>query len=231
MRGILIASLLLLTACSEQQDNSFFPLEKGLNWQYASTVTTMDLVKQGKYLVRNMGADTHEGRSVYLQESHNGAQYLYDVSEQGVKRVGIRHKLDIRTRFEPQGYFTLKYPLVKGTEWRQSTTTGVLEVVIAPFRRHYALHAPLELRYELIEPNLTVSVKAGRFSDCVHIRGQGKTRADADKSLGNLHIEVTEDNWYCRGVGLVKTERLEKTDSRVLVQGKYQLELELFERF
>ncbi len=224
-----ICTTLLLSACT-QNGEEYFPTRKGLSWQYAITVTTMDLVKQSKYLLWNVGMHRLADQEVLVQESHNGAQYLYAIGDEGVKRIGIRHKMDIRTRLEEQNYFLLRYPVEQGTHWNQMSTTAVLEVVIAPFRRHYALHTAIEMNYVIEELLAQVSVKAGTFDDCMRVHGTGTKRAKADKSLGTLHIEVIHDDWYCRGVGLVKTQRLEKTDSRVLVQGRYEMELELLEQ-
>ncbi len=225
---VVLGLLLMLSACS-RAPTGYFPTEKGLSWQYAVTVTTMDLVKNSKYLVRNVGVDRLADRTVFVQETHNGAQSLYAISDEGVKRVGIRHKIDTRTQFEQQDHFLLRYPLQQGTRWKQMSSTAVLEVVIAPFRRHYTLQTPVKMFYEIQELLDSVSVKAGSFEHCIRVRGTGKTRVDADKSLGSLNIEVMHDDWYCRGVGLVKSQRTEKTDSTVLVQGRFEMELERFE--
>lgn len=228
-RGFIIFLMtgLFLTACQEQ-DEKYFPLQAGKSWQYQIVTQDMNMKKKYKRYVINKGSDKLNDQDVYAREINDVILVYFEKKEKGIRRVGIKKKLDINTQLEQVDHYVLGYPLEVGTQWQQETITGVLEVVIAPFRRHYALHAPVIMHYNITSLEENISVPAGRFTDCIKVEGEGKARAKADKSLGNLKIKVKSSDWYCPEVGLIKSERIESTDSPVLVEGSFLVELEKF---
>jgi hypothetical protein len=228
-RSVLILPIasLLLTACQEQ-DEKYFPLQAGKSWQYQIVTQDMDLEKKYKRYVVNKGLEKVNDQNVYTREINDGILVYFEKKAEGIRQAGLKKKLDINTQYQQEDHYVLGYPLEVGTQWQQESITGVLEVVIAPFRRHYVLHAPVTMQYSITSLEEKISVPAGRFTDCIKVEGEGKARAKADKSLGNLKIKVKSSDWYCPEVGLAKSERLESTDSPVLVQGSFLMELEKF---
>ena len=216
-----------LTACQDE-DVSYFPLMEGKQWQYRVVTHDMDLEKKYKQLVVNQASYTEAGKEIFLRKVNDEAQYLYETTDQGVRRIGVKRKKDINTVLEEEDFYAIKFPIEVGTSWRQETVTGVLEVVIAPFRRHYALHTPVQMKYEIAAINEQVKVPAGRFTNCIKVTGTGGRKVEAEKTIGIIDVTVKSSDWYCPNVGLVKSQRDEKTSSTVLVKGDFLMELESF---
>ena len=217
-----------ISACSSDKDSRYFPLNEGKNWQYRVILHDMDVEKKYKQYVVNKAPYELDGKKIFTREVNDGIRYLYQLTEAGVQRVGVKRKMDINTTHEKEKFYAIKYPIEIGTSWEQETLTGVLEVVIAPFRRHYALHTPVQMKYTIESVDETVRVVAGQFENCILVRGLGATKVEAEKTIGIIDVTVQSSDWYCSDVGLVKSQRDERTSSTVLVKGDFLMELESF---
>ncbi len=226
-RTFIVVFLFCLSACSDS-DIEYFPLNEGKNWQYQIVLHDMDVEKKYKQYVVNNPSQEVDGRKVFTREINDGTQYLYELTDEGVRRVGAKRKLDINMVIEKEDFYAIKYPIEVGTSWEQETITGVLEVVIAPFRRHYALHTPVQMKYTIDSLDEIVKVPAGRFEKCIKVTGLGSTKVEAEKTIGIIDVTVESSDWYCPNVGLVKSQRDERTSSTVLVKGDFLMELEKF---
>ncbi len=224
---ILLVFLLSLSACNET-DIEYFPLNEGKHWQYRVILHDMDVEKKYKQYVINETPHIIDGSKIFTREVNDGTQYLYESTEEGIRRVGVKRKLDINTVLEKEDFYAIKYPIEIGTSWEQETITGVLEVVIAPFRRHYALHTPVQMKYTIESIDESLKVPAGRFEKCIKVAGLGTTKVEAEKTIGIIDVTVESSDWYCPNVGLVKSQRDERTTSTVLVKGDFLMELESF---
>lgn len=217
-----------LTACGSDKDIEYFPLNEGRNWQYLVILHDMDVEKKYKQYVVNKAPQQIDGSKIFIREINDGTQYLYESTDEGIRRVGIKRRLDINTVSEKEDFYTIKYPLETGTRWEQETITGVLEVVIAPFRRHYALHTPVQMEYTIESIDEIVKVPAGRFEKCIKVAGFGSRKVEAEKTIGIVDVTVESSDWYCPNTGLVKSQRDERTSSTVLAKGDFLMELESF---
>lgn len=227
-KKLFIVIFFCLSACSSDNDIEYFPLDEGKNWQYRVILHDMDVEKKFKQYLVNKAPYEIDGRKVFIREINDGTQYLYESTEEGIRRIGVKRKLDINNVLEKEDFYAIKYPIEIGTSWEQETITGVLEVVIAPFRRHYALHTPVQMKYTIKSIDEIVKVPAGRFERCLKVSGLGTTRVEAEKTIGIIDITVESSDWYCPNVGLVKSQRDERTSSTVLVKGDFLMELEKF---
>ena len=45
------------------------------------------------------------------------------------------------------------------------------------------------------------------------IKGNGKTSFIGDTRSGPINVEITNSEWICNGVGIIKQKRLEKTNA------------------
>lgn len=70
-----------------------------------------------------------------------------------------------------------------------------------------------------------VEVPAGRFEQCVRVKGLALLRLFADPVNGFKDMPLTTLEWYCPGVGLVKVERREPANSTFLTGGTMTMEL------
>ncbi|MFK8067298.1 MAG: hypothetical protein AB8D52_03555 [Gammaproteobacteria bacterium] len=225
---IFCALTLILSSCS-QSDVEYFPLAAGKSWQYRVVIHDMDLEKKYKQFYINEPPVEIDGNKVFPKKINDGTQYYFEHSDQGIRRVGAKRKLDINTTLEKKNYFVIKYPLEVGTSWEQESITAVLEVVIAPFRRHYALHTPVKMKYTIDSLDQKVKVAAGQFENCLKVVGVGTSLSvEAEKTIGTVDVTVESSDWYCPNIGLVKSQRKERTTSTVLVKGDFLMELETF---
>ncbi len=218
---------LLISACNEK-DEVYFPLSEGKYWTYTLTTQDMDRRSEFKKLVTNGPIETVDGQQAYSRNVNDSLLYFYTKDEDGIRQIGSKRPTDINTIFEKQDHFVFRLPLEKGRSWEQDSITGVLAVVMDPFRRHFILNTPVHMRYTVDNVDSTIDVPAGKFNDCAEVKGLGKTRVTPDKSLGTVNIEVTSSDWYCPTVGLVKSERLESTDNKILTHGTFLMELESY---
>ncbi len=74
-----------------------------------------------------------------------------------------------------------------------------------------------------------VTVPAGTFKDCARVVGNGILPLYLDAVQGFKDIPIVNREWYCKGVGLVKVERVEELSSALFSGGKITMELSSFE--
>lgn len=216
-----------LSACNEQ-DVEYFPLNEGKTWQYHVVTHDMDLEKNYKQHIVNGPVRMIDEVKAYTRKINDGTDVFYEKTAEGIRRIGIKRELDINTLFEPEDHYVIRFPLAVGTQWQQETITGVLGVVMDPFRRHYELHTPVKMNYTIESLDENVSVAAGKFNRCINVKGIGTSHVTADKSIGTIDVTVSSSDWYCPNAGLVKSWREESTSSNILVKGDFLMELEKF---
>ena len=51
------------------------------------------------------------------------------------------------------------------------------------------------------------------LKNCLLVEGFGETKFIGDSEIGTIEITITSKEWYAKGVGLIKSLRVEKTDS------------------
>ena len=69
------------------------------------------------------------------------------------------------------------------------------------------------INYEIISKNEIITTPIGKFHNCVLVRGIGNTKFIGDSEIGSIDINILSEEWYAKGVGLIKSVRVEKTDS------------------
>ncbi len=250
---VVVVSLLIAGVGCGGNAPDYFPVSPGKYWQYAVTVTNMDVVKSGKTILMSEPAQQHGPYRLYPREVNQQSRLYYVKDEHGVylyQERGVRGiqrcwkgrfscprseleqvAADMADTDKAKTPFlnpVMLLPLKVGAHWQRQSTTGALEIVVDPFRRLLRIEVPVSLDFVVESMDDAVSVKAGDFTHCLRIRGTGKGFFNSDKTLGKAHISVEQTDWYAPGVGLVKTIREEKTDNQILSHGEYVEELELF---
>lgn len=84
----------------------------------------------------------------------------------------------------------------------------------------------MTLNYEVESADDVVVVAAGRFENCLRVRGSGRTAFDGGRYIGTAEVRVEQLDGYAPGLGLVRAERRETTTSSVLDRGGFVMELE-----
>lgn len=225
----LFVGCLLLGGCTGG-DASYLPFEPGAFWRYGLEVQTTDLRRTAKRVVVAMPAVERAGRSLYRLRVNRDRIEYFTRTQRGIERVAVQSAGDAAPAFGAEPLLVLPVPPVAGARWRQPTVTGVLEATVDPFRRKYRLQEPVTLEYVIEAVDAEVNVPAGRFRDCLRVRGTGHTTFPGDKTVFPSEIDVVQTDWYAPGVGLVRSHRVETTTSKVVPRGEYTLELEVFAR-
>ncbi len=224
-----ISLSILVTSCAVEQSSSYFPLEEGLTWYYQVTKTTRDSVQQQKYIYTSIAEKIVEGRSVSVRKSVDGTLFYYRETEAGLRYMGKEIQVGTVREFLQDEHLIFRYPLEKGQQWQDATSTKLLVKTGPPQSTELKIEADMFLKVSIDAIDETINVPAGTFHHCIKIIKQGSEFKDVGNYIGRTIIRVKEAVWYAPGVGLVKSVREEMTDSQALDKGQLILELERFE--
>lgn len=221
---IVIVSLSLLISCSGP-DPTYFPLQSGYKWRYDVAMTTRDGLEKQKYILNNLGPSKLNSEPVYARQSLDGTLLYYAIEDDEIRYLGSDSRDVPGGQFKPDQQIVMKQPLELNTNWETTSQTRLLKKTGPPQKTEFRIVArvPLDVLVESLSE--TVSVPAGIFSNCLKIRMTGSMMKDAGNYVGMTLINVEETRWYAPGVGLVKLERLETTQSDALDKGSLLVEL------
>ncbi|MGR8918292.1 MAG: TapB family protein [Gammaproteobacteria bacterium] len=219
----LLALAACLAACGDGGVGSpYFPLEPGRNWQYRVVRTTMDGTTELRHAIRTVAPP--QGFAA-ARKTLDGRVLLYTVDAAGVHRI------------EPQAEqgsaawrrsMVLPHEIAADTTWQAPGRTAVLENTGPPWETLFRINVELDMSYRVEALAASVDTPAGRFEDCLVVRGRGRTNADVGNYIGHTEIEVESREWYAPGVGLVRMERRETTGASALDRGSVSMELDRY---
>lgn len=228
-RAALLAAavLALLAGCKEPPGSSLFPLEEGRRWTYRlSSEWENDTRERETVVLSNLGRDSVlESGSACHRRSDTGLDYWLRADATGIYRVAAKSDVDAEPKPDPTPRFVLKAPIAVGTSWQTTTTTYLMRrnSEFPPEIRHAHPSVPVVWTIEALDDR--VEVPAGRFEQCVRVKGLALLRLFADPVNGFKDMPLTTLEWYCPGVGLVKVERREPANSTFLTGGTMTMEL------
>ncbi len=228
-RAALLAAavLALLAGCKEPPGSSLFPLEEGRRWTYRlSSEWENDTRERETVVLSNLGRDSVlESGSACHRRSDTGLDYWLRADATGIYRVAAKSDVDAEPKPDPTPRFVLKAPIAVGTSWQTTTTTYLMRrnSEFPPEIRHAHPSVPVVWTIEALDDR--VEVPAGRFEQCVRVKGLALLRLFADPVNGFKDMPLTTQEWYCPGVGLVKVERREPANSTFLTGGTMTMEL------
>ncbi len=226
---IFTACLFLLPGCGKREQ-SYFPLQEGMQWSYKVTKTIRGSTKNQKYIFVSLPNDKFNDEYASIRKSMDGTLLYYRETEKGPMFVGQQTQSGL---FERNERYIFRYPLQKGIQWQETTTTKLLHRVVPPIykRIEFTTEIPLSVTIETTDD--TVNVPAGIYVDCIKIVKHGSKNVDLKNYkgflVGTTIIDIDEVSWYAPGVGLVRFTRKETTDSHTLNQGEIIVELESFD--
>lgn len=218
---------LLLTACQGPPPGaSYFPLEAGHRWDYEITTERENLtVERDTRVMRTLGEEAIDGGPAWRRRADNGADYWLRADASGIWRVAAKTDLDAEPLADKARRYVLKTPLAAGTEWQSTTTAYVLERRQEFPREIRHTHAPVTMTYTIEATGEALDTRAGRFTDCLRVKGRAVMRLFADPVVGWRDLPLATTEWYCKGVGLVRVVREEPAASTFLSGGTMTMEL------
>ncbi|MEZ5536354.1 MAG: hypothetical protein R3F02_12105 [Thiolinea sp.] len=219
--------LVSLSGCNSQPDaTDYFPLDKGLSWQYQ--VTNSAQQEQSIYRVTNLGTTEVAGETVTVRRANDGHDYYLERKPDGIYRYASRTLFETYPAVDEPPRMVLPLPYLKAAErtWASKTVSYVIRR-IGP-STVTSVNNPIPgfvMNYRVAAEDETVEVPAGRFEHCLLVEGTAKLTMFTDPLTGYEDVPVTTREWYAPGVGLVKLERVEPLETRVYQGGSYLFEL------
>ena len=222
----IVLTAVAMAGCGHKAEN-YFPLEKGRYWEYQMKVSILGHDAIQKQVYRNQGTGELDGKSVLIREYPGGGHGYFRVTGEGVERVASAGLMSDDLKPDPAGQFVLKMPFRPGTRWRSTSRLSLIESrTFEPTDRIIPLHIPVHMTFVIEADDDKVSVPAGDYSRCLRVHGTGALTIRVDRGYHRADIKVDETDWYAPGVGLIKSQRTEASESYFLKTGTYLLELE-----
>jgi hypothetical protein len=236
-RFSLIAAALVVAGCGETssvpQGDSYFPLEVGAKWQYDVAYDINGVLTRETYDISvPRTIDYADGGQVWVRRvevpGSIGIEYWLRKDKVGIARIAQRLDVEEQAKLDANARIVLKLPLSVGSSWMvptqpfavaPKTDLGQKEVKMPKVLMTYTVEAMDE----------TVTVPAGTFKSCARLVGVGILPLYIDAVQGFSDVPITNREWYCKGVGLVKVERDEPLTSILWSGGTVKMELTQFE--
>ena len=225
-----ILFLFILIGCSEN-NNSYFPLGKIKSWSYKIEIQP-EVEKKTIYKKTNLSLGKTkleiDGKkeSLYPFLREDGSIFFYKLKKDGIFRSGFAFAKDKNINIEKQERMVLPSPIKIGQKWSVDSKTFLI------LKRYpyydYRATTNFMIDYEIISTDEIISTPTGKFRNCILIRGIGNTKFIGDSEIGSIAINILSEEWYAKGVGLIKSVRIEKTDSDLFGTTKMTQVLEGF---
>lgn len=227
---LLLFCLPLLHACGKPAADDYFPLDKGLRWEYQVSVEQPQRSDSRQLIIENVGEATLKGTSASIRRTSDGTDYYIARKDDGLYRIAKRTLVELTPQPDEPPRMVLPLPTAqsKGKTWSSITMPYLIERVYEGGHNLYANGLRFPMTYTVEGVDERVDVPAGSFSHCVLVEGQAELTLYADPRKGDSQIQITTREWYAPGIGLVKLERDEPLDTDVYKGGKMTLDLTKF---
>lgn len=223
----LLFGLAVLAGCGQPVPGAgHFPLENGHRWVYdVKTEWENNTVDHETQVMRTLGRDDFEDRPAWRRRSETGVDYWLRQDDTGIYRVASKTDLEEEPTRDATHRYVLKAPLAVGTQW-QAHTTAYLLMRRQEFPREIRhTRPPVLMNYQIEAVGEKLDTRAGRFDDCLRVKGVASMRLFADPVVGWRDLPLTTTEWYCQGVGLVRLVREEPAASTFLMGGTLTMDL------
>ena len=206
------AACALAAACGGEPPRGYFPLDEGLAWDYRVVTKTPGKRTENTLHIENLGERRVGGELHHVRKTGTGNYYDLQQLDDGIVRTAKRTVIEKHPRPAESGRFVLKKPLRPGTRWSYRVKPYLLArpfPVETPLKRAF----DYEMQWRILAAGETVEVPAGRFEQCLHVRGEARLDIARSLSVARDKVVFMTDEWYAPGVGLVKLEHQEIIDS------------------
>ncbi len=222
------AVCLLLAACRGEAPQGYFPLERGVSWQYRVERATPHERSEDQLRITNLGARELGNQVYYVRKTDTGNFYYLQQRENGVVLVSKRTIAERYPRADVQERFVFKQPVEVGARWSYQAQPHLIK---RSFKTSKVLKQLIdyEMGWHIAAVDAQVEVPAGRFENCLHVQGAATIGLGRVLSSSKDEVTFTTDEWYAPDVGLVRLEYNELENSDQLDGGSITMELVAFE--
>ena len=206
MKNYIFFICLLLPGGCESPGQAWFPLGEGYWWQYSAVRSVKGEPHVQKLIVANLPAVNIDGQTLFPRRRADGKIEYFEKTDTAIYRVDPE---------DGSRTLLIKKPIKVGSKWQASSKILFLKVTGA-FEATYdrRIKEDINIDYEIESVNDVVKVAAGRFTNCMRIKGKGSIYGGGGSlkefmNIDNINIETVD--WYAPGVGLIKRTRKEYT--------------------
>ncbi len=215
------AALLALAGCNaSNQGNEWFPLRAGEVQTYLASYDTDEPRETDTWTLTTGGPDTLDGQALMHRRHSDGVTYHFKVDEQGIRRIATRMDIDQEPTLDLEPRWVIKAPYAVGTEWITPTVPYLIQRTNEhPRDLKYTHKAQMTWRIEAVDDAVQLAEGSASLEPCLRLRGEARLNLYTDPVNGFTDVPLISMEWYCRGRGLVKFERMEKVPSGFLTGG------------
>ena len=228
MRATTLLACLALAGCGAKESPSYFPLQPGARWTYAVETESDGATSRSQQTIRVLDERVYDGKPLFIRRSETpdniGIEYWLRERPDGIVRIAQRLDLQEQASLDEAPRVVLKLPLKIGDSWRTPTVAyTVMRRNEYPRETRYGRPMLMTYTVESLDEKLTVA--AGSFDHCARVAGHAEMTLFTDPVRGFNKVPLTTTEWYCRGVGLVKLERVERLATTFYSGGRVTMEL------
>ena len=228
MSRLVFTACVLLAGCKSGQEASYFPLSPGAQWTYAVHTEADGATTRQQQTIRVLDERRFDGKPLFIRRSETpgniGIEYWLRIQADGIVRIAQRVDLEEQATLDAAPRTVLKLPLALGANWRSPTVPyTVMRKNEYPREVKYGRGMLMTYTVEALDDKVTVP--AGSFEHCARVVGRAELTLFTDPVRGFNKVPVTTTEWYCRGVGMVKLERVENLATTFYSGGKVVMEL------
>ena len=218
-----IACVLLLASGCGQSDRAYYPTETGRWWYYETRAEVRSETNRQRLFVANL---KREGERL-IQRRQAGQQHVYTITPEGLQHEGFSEGgAGDTSAVQATQHLVLPAKPATGQQWIFKSRLRVIDSrTFAPEDRLARLPLNLDMQATVAALDDTVEAPTGRYTQCLRIDSSGRMNVPVDHAQSFVEVIAEQREWYAPGVGLVRLERKERSDSTFLQNGSYVQEL------
>ena len=218
-----LACVLLLGSGCSRSDRSYYPTDTGRWWYYETRAEVRSETSRQRLFVSNL---KREGERL-IQRRQAGQQHVYSITPEGLQHEGFSEGgASDTSAVQATQHLVLPAKPEPKQQWVFKSRLRVIDSrTFAPEDRLARLPLNLDMQATVAAVDDTVKVPAGRYTQCVRVDSKGKMNVPVDHAQSFVEVIAEQSEWYAPGVGLVRLERKERSDSTFLQNGSYVQEL------
>lgn len=231
--ALLSLATFLMVGCDRSEstdqtiDDEWFPLKPKWEWRYQTVKSNSEGVSRGEYLIENLGETDVNGDTYFVRRNDYGTKLYFSRDDSGVYRIGKQTLVAKSIAYDPSPRYVLPKPRSTGKSWFVDSRPYVMERLF-PIRESFTRQNVFQMSYTIESTGATITVPAGTFENTLHIKATGTATVLADLAkarYGASDAEMTTEEWYAKGIGLVKLVRTEYFPNDLFTDGSYTMEL------
>ena len=206
--------LLTISSC-EIDSKDYFPFSVGAKWLYSITISSSYTGKEyeKRLMITNVSSKKTNDIVEVSKLHSDGSYYTYEINKK--KNQIVRSSVILafsEGMVEPIKKIIYPDLNFKKNEWIIKEQLFLIQGFQPPLL-NVKPRSKFDMRYKVIKKIDNLKLNGQNYKFCLLIEGIGNTSFIGDTRSGPINVEVTNTEWICDGVGVVKQKRLEKTNA------------------